>query len=201
MSTVPHREGDVTFEDFLEIVPDGQKADLLDGVIYMASPDNTAANDLNSWLCAVIRTYVDARDLGSVYVSRVAYRIGPKRGPEPDLGFVSKEREATRMRGYIDGPPELAIEIVSPDSVQRDYLQKRAIYEQAGVREYWILDPDERRATFLVLGRAKFKEHKPVRSIFHSRAVLGLWLDVRWLWADPRPKVLDIVHQLLEIPD
>jgi Uma2 family endonuclease len=148
----------------------------------------------------VIRTFVDTKDLGSVYVSRVAYRIGPKRGTEPDLGFVAKAREATRQRGYIDGPPDLAIEIVSPDSVQHDYLQKRAIYEQAGIGEYWILDPDERRATFLVLGRTKFKEQKPVRSIFRSRAVPGLWLDVRWLWADPLPKVLDVVHRLLETP-
>jgi Uma2 family endonuclease len=81
--------------------------------------------------------------------------------------------------------------------VQRDYLLKRAIYEQAGVREYWILDPDARRATFLVLGRTKFKEQKAVRSILRSVAVPGLWLDVRWCWANPRPKVLDVVHRLL----
>src|SRR5205809_39351 len=136
------REGRETFEDFLELVPDGQKADLLDGVIYMASPDNTDAGGLTSWLGSILKAFVDHYDLGQLYFSRIAYRIGPKRGPEPDLGYVSKRREATRKRGYIDGPPDLAVEIVSPDSVQRDYLQKRAIYEEAGVREYWIIDLD-----------------------------------------------------------
>jgi Uma2 family endonuclease len=197
VSTVSFRAGDLTFEDFLEIIPDGQKADLLDGVIYMASPDNAFANELNTWLCALLTSFVDAKELGTVYVSRVAYRIGPKRGPEPDLGFVSTRRESTRRRGYIDGPPDLAIEIVSPDSVQRDYIQKRAIYEHGGVGEYWIIDPDEQRATFLCLDRKKFKERKPVRSIFRSRAVPDFWIDVRWLWARPRPKLHDVLGKLL----
>src|ERR1700687_2951694 len=78
---LPFREGPITFEEYIELVPDGVKADLIDGVIYMASPDNTDANDLNGWLCVLLYGYVDAKDLGKVYVARVTYRLGPKRGP------------------------------------------------------------------------------------------------------------------------
>jgi Uma2 family endonuclease len=198
MSFIRVREGDITFEEFLDLSPDGEKADLLDGVIYVASPDNTIAADLNGWLYSLIYTFVEVIDLGKAYVSRVAFRIGPKRGPEPDIGFVPKELESMRTRGYIDGPPSLAVEIVSPDSVSRDYVQKRAIYEEAGVREYWIIDPDAKRATFLRLREGHFKTVTPARHIFHSQVLPGFFVDVRWLWRKRRPRVYDLVRHLLE---
>src|SRR6266849_2549289 len=194
---LPVRRGDITFEEFVKMVPDGQKADLLDGVIYMASPDNTDAADLNLWLAILLYTFVDSNDLGKIYTSRVAYRLGPKQGPEPDIGFVPKELEFTRRRGYIDGPPTLAIEIVSPDSVARDYVQKRAVYEQAGVGEYWILDPDEGRVTFLVLQDGRFEQVFPRENIIHCTVVPGFYLDVRWLLSQERPAAYQVLQQLL----
>jgi Uma2 family endonuclease len=193
MTTFSVRHGDITFEEFLEIVPDGEKADLLDGVIYMASPDNTDAANVNSWLGTLIFNFVEANDLGKVYFSRVAYRLGSKRGPEPDIGFVPKW-ESIRRRGYIDGPPALAVEIVSADSVGRDYVQKRAVYESGGVREYWIIDPDEKQATFLVLRGGRFVTIKPKNHIFSSEFLPGFRIDVRWLWKTPRPRTHDVLR-------
>lgn len=190
-------EGDTTFREFLALVPDGAKADLLNGVIYMASPDNLDANDLNTWLTLVIGPYVEARDLGKIYISRVAYRLGDKGGPEPDLSFVRKSRLGKRRRGYFAGPPDLAIEIVSPDSIDRDYELKRGIYEKAGVREYWILDPDHGLATFLFLKRRRFVEVKPVKHIIASEVLPGLELDVRWLLSAKRPPSYEVVQRLL----
>ncbi|HLN31453.1 MAG TPA: Uma2 family endonuclease [Gemmataceae bacterium] len=197
MNGFPVREGDYTFEEFLECVSDGEKADLLDGAIYLASPDNTEAAELLTWLTVILGGFVAARDLGKIYTSRVAYRINQKRGPEPDIGFVPKEHMHSRKRGFIDGPPMLAIEIVSPDSVARDYIQKRAIYEQAGVREYWILDPDEHRATFLALCEGRYEEIMPSDNLFKSEVLPGLVLDVRWLADQPRPEPYHILRDLL----
>jgi Uma2 family endonuclease len=192
------REGCLTFEDYLAMVPEGQKADLLNGTIYMASPDNTDHNALNTWLLRVLAEFVDQRHLGETYMSRVTFRLGEKQGPEPDLAFVTQERAGLRQRGFVDGPPDLAVEIVSPDSVHRDYILKREVYEQAGVPEYWILDPDETRATFLRLNdKGKYEEVEPVDHRIHSNVVKGFWLDVRWLFQQPRPMVLTVIKQLL----
>src|SRR5437870_2184576 len=109
----------VTFDEFCFLVKDGQKADLIDGVIYMASPDNTVANELNAWLCTLMNLYARQKDLGKVFVSRVAFRLDEKNSPEPDIGFIGKERLHLVKRGRVDGPPDLAVEIVSPDSVER----------------------------------------------------------------------------------
>lgn len=196
----PHeiRKGDCTFEEFLTLIGDGQKADLLDGVIYMASPDNTDANELTTWLSTILFGFTSERGLGKIYTLRVAYRIGKKHGPEPDIVFVPKRLERRRRRGYIDGPPALAIEVVSPDSVARDYIQKRAIYEKAGVREYWILDPDEQRATFLVLRKKRYVEILPADHMIKSTVLPGLVLDVRWLTGQTRPSPYQVLQGLLE---
>jgi Uma2 family endonuclease len=195
MSNIALRHDDTTFEEFLDLIEDGQKADLIDGVIYMASPDNTDAADLQAWLSHILGLFVEVHDLGKIYLSRVAYKIGPKRGPEPDIGFVPKAMEHRRRRGFIDGPPALAIEIVSPDSVDRDYVQKRAIYEAAGVAEYWIIDPDDERATFLRLLNGRFTEVSLEDHLFHSEVLPGFWLDARWFGAF-RPRAYDVLRQL-----
>ena len=82
----------VELDEFCLLVDDGQKADLIDGVIHFASPDNTGANELNVWLCALISIFVRQRDLGKVFASRVAFRLDDRNGPEPDIGFVRKDR-------------------------------------------------------------------------------------------------------------
>ena len=198
MATDLTRSGTYTFDDFMELLAESEKADLIDGVIYMASPENTDDNRLGLWLGHLMDIYVQELKLGEVFISRVAFRITEKRGPEPDLAFVAKRRLKIVRRGFVAGPPDVAIEIVSPDSVERDYVRKRQVYEQAGVREYWIIDPDERRATFLRLHRGRFREIKIDGHIFRSTVLRGFWLDVRWLWTKRRPSAYRVLQQLLQ---
>ena len=195
------RTDEYTFANFSELVAEDRKADLLDGVIYMASPENTDSNELFVWLIGIVSGYVEQRDLGDVYGSRVAFRITDKQGPEPDIAFVAKEHRDLRRRGYIDGPPDVAIEIVSPDSVDRDYDIKRRVYEDAGVGvgEYWILDIDEQRGLFLRNEGGQFVEFLPdPEGWIESRVVPGLRLRVEWFWSSPRPSALTVLMSLLE---
>src|SRR5689334_22357881 len=129
-----------TFDDFCVRVTDGQKADLIDGVIYMASPDNWDNGLFFSWLYTVIAGYVSQRELGQVVGSRVAFYLDEYNSPEPDIAFVRTSRLKLARKVEFNGPPDLAIEIVSPDSIARDYEDKRELYRHAGVREYWIID-------------------------------------------------------------
>lgn len=188
-----------TFEDFCLLIKDGQKGDLIDGVIYMASPDNTEANKLNIWLGGLIDLFVETHELGQVFGSRVAFRLDEGQGPEPDIAFVRKEREHIVKRGFVDGPPDLAVEIVSPDSIERDYVQKREQYRQAGVAEYWIVDELEQRVTLLRRTTAgAYREVKPRKGVLHSQVLPGFWLRPEWLWQEPRPKKTMILAEILE---
>jgi Uma2 family endonuclease len=186
------------FQDFCRVVKEDQKADLIDGVIYMASPENTAANDLFMWLGGLMFDFADAKQLGKVYGSRVAYRIDDCNGTEPDIGFMRTDRLHLVKRGHVKGPPDLAIEIVSPESVERDYETKRTLDEEAGVREYWIIDEELRKVTPLVLDRkGKYRDVRPRKGAFRSQVLLGFWLRPEWLWQDTRPCKMDVLKQLL----
>ncbi|MBI1904386.1 MAG: Uma2 family endonuclease, partial [Planctomycetia bacterium] len=130
-----HRRG-LTFDDFLAQVGEEQKAELLDGVIHVASPENVGHNFLEFWLARVVAEFVDEHDLGHVTLANIAFRLKDGRAVEPDFAFIAKRRLGILKGGYAEGAPDLAVEIVSPDSVRRDYVLKRGYYEVAGVREY-----------------------------------------------------------------
>ena len=191
------RAGCHTFEDFCALVPDGQKADLIDGVIYMASPDNTDADDLFGWLFVLLYGYVATKKLGRVFGSRVAFRLDDRSSPEPDISFLRTEYAERIEPGRVEGPPDLAIEIVSPESVERDYKKKRKQYQRSGVSEYWIIDPEEQKVLLLRRNnRGRYQEVAPHRGKLHSEILPGFWLDPNWLWQD-RPDVFAILEQLL----
>jgi len=188
-----------TFEDFCLLVKDGQKADLIDGVIYMASPDNNDANRLCVWLLGLMDLFVEERDLGDLFVNRAAFRLDDVNSPEPDIAFVRKARLHLVRRGFTAGPLDLAVEIVSPECVERDYDRKRRQYERAGVPEYWIVDEIEQKVTLLRLAvHGKYREVRPRKGILVSEAMPGFWLRVAWLWQQPRPKKTAVLKLLLK---
>lgn len=199
MSTTTAARTDVfTYSDFCAMVRDDQKGDLIDGAIYMASPENIEANELFLWLATIMQLYVRKRKLGRVHGSRVACRLDDANAPEPDLLFVAEKNSGRLHRGGVDGPPDLAIEIVSPESVQRDYELKRRLYQRFAVSEYWIIDEHERRVTLLRLdARGRYREVAARKGIYRSQALAGFWLEPDWLWQRPLPDELEILGQLL----
>jgi Uma2 family endonuclease len=90
------------------------------------------------------------------------------------------------------------IEIVSPESGPRDRGEKYYEYEAAGVREYWLIDPERQHAEFYRLN----KQHRydlispDDQGIYRSHVIPGFWLKVGWLWQRPLPRVLDVLKEL-----
>lgn len=197
MATVSSRSDVFTYADFCARVGDDQKADLIDGVIYMASPENTDANELFLWLVNLLSLYVRRKKLGKIFGSRVACRLDDKNAPEPDILFVATAHIHRVKRGGIAGPADLAMEIVSPESVERDYVKKRQQYERFGIREYWIIDEEERKVTLLRLDeKGKYRDVRPRRGVYHSQVLIGFWLDPAWLWQESFPDPLETLAAL-----
>jgi len=119
-------------------------------------------------------------------------------GREPDLLFVARENLSRLKETCLDGPADLVVEVVSPESVGRDRGEKFYEYQEAGIPEYWLIDPDRRWAEFYRLGkdglyRVAFAGRE---GIFRSEVLPGFWLRVEWLWQEPLPKVLDVLREL-----
>ena len=106
----------------------------------------------------------------------------------PDILYHHTTSERTKVKHtYLDGPADLAVEIMSPDSVKRDREEKFREYSKAGVREYWLIDPMRQEATFFELtSRRSTIEPIAVKDgLFRSRAVSGFYLRIAWLWEIP----------------
>jgi Uma2 family endonuclease len=91
------------------------------------------------------------------------------------------------------------VEIVSPESSQRDRETKLSEYEMGGVPEYWIIDPERNEALFYQLTEGRYQLMFSGRTGRYTSAVVpGFWLEAEWLWQEPLPPVEDVWRQIRE---
>ncbi|MBA2448897.1 MAG: Uma2 family endonuclease [Chloroflexi bacterium] len=194
----------LSFEEFLAWCDGETLAEWVDGEVRSMSPTSRRDQRLLIFLTQVLGIWIDQKGLGELHVETFLMRL-PHRpsGRVPDLLFVAREHLDRIRPTYVDGPADLVIEIVSPDSDERDREEKLREYEQAGIPEYWLLDPLYQRADFYQLGPdGRYRLVLGGRSgVYHSRALGGLRLDIEWLWQDPLPNALDLLRRLGLLPD
>jgi len=187
----------MSYQEFLEWCDEDTWAEWVDGEVIMTSPASRRHQEIALFLGQVIGLYVEQLGSGRVLVPPFQMKL-ERSGREPDLLFVAREHLDRLKENYLDGPADLVIEIVSPDSVERDRGSKFVEYEAAGVREYWLIDPLRERAEFYQLDEEGF--YRPVLpevgGVYHSQAVPGFWLKVEWLWQEPLPRVLDVLRAM-----
>lgn len=158
-------------------------------------------DELEALMRGVIEHIVKTRQLGIVRGSRFAIRMKlPKKNVrrDPDVLFLSNERVAQRSKTYILGGPDLVVEVVSLDSQFRDYNEKFHEYEEAGVREYWIVNPISQTIDLFVRDAAGKFGSQPASADgrFHSAVIDGLWFHPSDLFADKRPTVFALLKQI-----
>lgn len=187
---LPAQSGKVklTYEQFLQQLDEDTLAEWVDGEVVYLSPAGLEHQDIAGFLTAVLRAYVQKYQLGRVVSAPFQMRLlRSERGREPDLLFVSNENLHRLHETYLEGGADLVVEVTSPESLLRDRGEKRAEYELEGIREYWIINPDERRVDFLVLGEDGRYERRreDADGVYHSEVLKGFRLPVRWLWERP----------------
>jgi Uma2 family endonuclease len=118
-------------------------------------------------------------------------------GRSPDLLFVATANLSRLQKTFLEGPADLVVVIISPDSRGRDRGDKFYEYEQGGVREYWLIDRLRKRAEFNQLGEDGLYHLAPIGEdgIFRSAVLPGFWLKVDWLWQDPLPPLLSVLRE------
>lgn len=177
----------VTWEEFLDWCDEDVRAEWIDGRIEVASPANLRHQRVNGLLYLIFTT-VASRLRAGVVVGPFLMRLPEpvRRGREPDLIFVANEHLDRLRPTYLDGPADIVVEIVSPDSQARDRGDKFIEYEAAGVPEYWLVDPIRSRVS--VFGRDAAGRYVTLfeggEGVCASRVLPGLRLRVEWLWSE-----------------
>ena len=179
-----------SFEEFIAWVDEDVSAEYVAGEVDFMSPVSLAHQDLSVFLTTCLNFFVQHHGLGKLLIAPFKIKLDEKYGPEPDLAFVALPNLPRIQKSYVDGPPDLVIEIISPESFQRDRGKKFLAYETAGVSEYWLLDPQRKQAEFYQLDAEGYYQLQTVANgDYHSRALPGLILPVAWLWENPLPKI------------
>ncbi len=187
----------VSYEEFLDWADEDTLAEWVDGAIVMTSPASRQHQKIVNFLVALLSTFSSLHSLGEVIDGPFQMKLG-RSGREPDVLFIAQGHLDRFKPTYLDGPADLVIEVVSPESAGRDRGDKFYEYREAGIPEYWLIDPLLQQAEFYQLDTAGLYQSVAVdaEGIYRSRALPGFWLRVAWLWKDPLP---DATQALLTI--
>lgn len=166
-----------------------------EGGLRSMEPTDDQHDEETTFLVSVMRSYAEEEDAGRVKGDGFAERLDEDTVRVPDVAFFKKSSLGKIKPTHSEGGADLVIEIVSPDSRNRDKGEKFFDYERAGVEEYWIIDPERRRAEFYRLREGAYEPVLPdAEGKLYSSTLPGFFIRVDWLWN--RPKVLDALREL-----
>ena len=148
--------GKLTYEDYRNL-PDDMRCEILDGELIMAAAARRAHKRAESNLATDMTNFVRMNDLGEIYLAPDVI-LSDRDIVQPDIVFLSRARLDIFNELNIVGAPDLVVEILSLSTRARDLRQKRDLYERSGVREYWIVDADEKTLTVLALNGGRYRE-------------------------------------------
>ncbi len=135
------RQGEWTYEDWLNFPDDGWKYEIINGVLFMAPPPAVAHQSSSIKLAARMHIFAEDNNLGKILEAPCGVRLPGQSVPvEPDILFVKKEHLAIIGDQYVEGTPDLIVEILSPSNAPYDRETKFKLYQTAGVSEYWLVD-------------------------------------------------------------
>ncbi len=188
----------MTYEEFLAWVDEDTRAEWVNGEVVFMGEVSRRHQEVGAFLFPLIKLFVEAYQLGIVFYESFQMKTGDDLpGRLPDIIFISNENLHRVKDNRLEGPADLAIEIISPESRARDRGDKFYEYEQGGVREYWMLDPLRKQAEFYQLGEDGIYHlvMPDGAGKYHSLVLKGLWLKVDWLWLTPLPTSLSVLKE------
>ncbi|MCR4293732.1 MAG: Uma2 family endonuclease [Candidatus Kuenenia sp.] len=139
-----------TYDDYAAM-DDDKRYELIEGELYMVPAPGFRHQTISRDLGIVLWKFVRDNNLGTVLYAPFDVVLSETDVVQPDIIFVSKERMGLMTEKNLRGAPDLAIEILSSSTKERDKLVKKRLYMEYGVREFWIVDPDKKTVEIMVL--------------------------------------------------
>ena len=176
-----------TYGDYLALTPpDSSNFEILRGELTVAP----APVPRHQWACdeltSLLRLFVKQNDLGRVFSSPIDVILGRHTEAEtvvqPDILFIAKDRLGMIEETNISGAPDLMVEVLSVSSAYRDRIEKKRIYAEFGVREYWIVDADQKVLEAFDLTVPALRATAAGSEVFEPTSFPGLKIPLSELW-------------------
>lgn len=170
-----------TYDDYVNMPDDGNRYEIIYGELIMVPAPTTIHQTVCFNIEYELRTYVKKVELGKVFHSPIDVKLTKENVVQPDVLFISREREQIITKMNISGAPDLVIEILSPSTAYTDLIQKKELYEQFEVKEYWIVDPLKERVEIYFNENRQFNLHQKTeqRGQIKSKLLEGFEMDIK----------------------
>jgi len=148
-----------TYEEMQEHLPPEARAEIINNCLFMSPAPSAEHQRLLKKIFRILDGFVEEKGLGEVNLAPFDVILDDDNVVQPDLFFLSKEKQDRIIDQGLAGIPDLVVEILSPSSFYRDTVQKKDLYESFGVREYWIADPANKVIEVFTLTDRKYRLH------------------------------------------
>jgi Uma2 family endonuclease len=146
-----------TYAELVAEMPEtNQPCELWDGELIMSPAPSFYHQEVTIRFCHQLYDWVTKRKLGKVVAGPIDMVLSPHRVTQPDVAFISQARLGIITK-TINGPVDLAVEVISLGHRSRDRIEKRDLYEQYGVREFWLIDPEAQTVEVLSLENGRYE--------------------------------------------
>jgi Uma2 family endonuclease len=146
----------LTYEEFRQLPDDGKRYELIRGRVHLSPAPSIRHQRVVGNLDRSLGPFVVKNNLGEVFIAPVDVRLAEDTALQPDLVFVSTGRLEIVQENFVDGAPDLVVEILSPSTAAHDRATKLNLYAEAGVPWLWLIDPLARTVEVLKLEGDKY---------------------------------------------
>lgn len=149
-------QGQWRYEDYLRLPADGQRYEIIEGVLYVANAPGYDHQFTVAKIAFFLQLFVTERKLGIMLTSLFEVHLSETTRPvQPDVLFLTTEQQPPPSAQFVTAPT-LIVEVISPSSIRLDRQIKFDAYERAGVAEYWLADPKTRSVEVYTLENGEY---------------------------------------------
>ncbi len=156
-----------------------QPIEFWNGELVMAPSPSPGHQDVIFHFARAFHDFVTRHGVGKVFLTPLDVVLSERRVVQQDLVFIARENLGI-VRDCIRGVPDLTLEVVSELSWRRDRIEKKALYEQYGVKEYWLVDPDNRSIEVFALVKGAYRLHSKAAAGQTARSKLLAGFTLAW---------------------
>ena len=159
MATATTEKKKYTYDDYMK-TSDDERYELIEGDLIQLFSPTTKHQRVSGDIMIEVNKFVESRNLGEIFHGPLDVVFDNENVMQPDILFISKERLDIIGEKNIQGAPDLVVEIISESTAYRDLVQKKKLYARFGVKEYWIVIPEESSVDIFTLKDNAFVLHK-----------------------------------------
>ncbi len=147
----------LTWDDIKDLPEDAGRTEIVNGELVLSPGPASRHQEICILLTLEIGPFIRSRDLGKMFAGPMHTILALHSHYEPDLCFIRKNRLSIIKENFIDGPPDLVVEVISESNRTHDTVVKFNDYARYGIEEYWLVDPREEEISTWFLSGGKYE--------------------------------------------